>query len=115
MYLALSLCIPLLEVALVGRSYPFGMFTLAYAALTTMAVYSWYRSDQAERNVPVGSFQDIAIILLYPVALPVYLFRSRGTRSGAIASTVAIGIFCLGMALSFAGEWGGAALRSRGV
>ena len=46
--------------------------------LLAVLVFWWYRNDKTQRQFRTGAFQYIAVVALALVAVPVYLFRSRG-------------------------------------
>lgn len=53
-------------------------------------VFAWYRSDARWRSFRRSRALDICVIAFMGVALPYYLFRSRGLRRGFLATAGAI-------------------------
>lgn len=48
-------------------------------------IYGWYHMDKTQRQYPAGALLNVAVVALSIVAVPVYLFRSRGAKQGAKA------------------------------
>ena len=46
-------------------------------------IYGWYHIDKVQRQYPAGALLNIAVVALSIVAVPIYLFRSRGAKQGA--------------------------------
>ena len=89
------------------RVEPWSTIELAQVALTTYAIYWWYVLDKRERGFRAGPLQNIGVIFLNIVALPIYFVRSRGWKRGAIATLGMLGVaICAGL-LVWAGEWTG--------
>jgi len=65
----------------------------------TVAVLIWCNIDARERGITLGSGFRIAVILIMPVALIYYLFRSRGLTGGLLGILYAVGFYIL-MALT---------------
>lgn len=110
----LSLLGPVAEALLTGRisDDPFGKFGLIEMALTIPLIYAWYYADKRELRFRTGALQNVAVAALAFIGLPVYFFRSRGFRRGAIASAKSLGVLLVLSLLDGAGEWVGAALAA---
>jgi hypothetical protein len=100
-----SLLLPLGEVVIRRKApEPLGPTTLIDVVLTTYAVYWWYLLDKRQRNFAAGSWQDLGVIFLFIVALPVYFIRSRGWGNGAVAILVMVLAVAASGVLSYVGE-----------
>ena len=108
----LSLLGPVAEALTTGRvdADPFGKFALVELVLNIPLIYAWYYADKRERRFRTGSLQNVAVAALALIGLPVYFFRSRGLRRGAIASAKSLGVLLVLSLLEGAGEWIGMAL-----
>lgn len=51
-------------------------------------IYWWYHDDKRDRAFLAGRWMNIGMIALAIVTVPIYLFRSRGAKDGAIASVL---------------------------
>jgi len=108
----LSLLGPIAEALFSGRvdPNPFGKWSLAEALLTIPLIYCWYYIDKRERRFRTGSLQNVAVAALTVIGLPVYFFRSRGFKRGAIATAKSLGVLLALCLLDGAGEWLGTVL-----
>jgi hypothetical protein len=70
----------------------FGPSDMVFNVVATLLVFAWYRFDSDERAYKRTPFLNVAIIALLIVALPYYLFRSRGFMRGSIA--VGLSVLC---------------------
>ena len=105
-----SLLVPFLEVQITGQVAPFSKFAALYSALSAIGIYWWYVVDKWHRQFRAGTFQNIGIIIISAIALPIYFIRSRGWRLGSVAILKAFGcLILLGAALGV-GEWAGHAI-----
>jgi hypothetical protein len=110
----LSLLGPVAEALATGRisADPFSKFALIEMVLTIPLIYAWYYADKREMRFRTGALQNVAVAALAIIGLPVYFFRSRGFRRGAIASAKSLGVLLVLTLLEGAGEWAGAALAA---
>ena len=46
-------------------------------------IYGWYHVDKTQHQYRAGALLNIAVVALSIVAIPIYLFRSRGAKQGA--------------------------------
>ena len=100
-----SLLLPLGEVVIRRRPpEPWGPTTLIDVVLTTYAIYWWYVLDKRQRNFPAGSWQNLGVIFIFIVALPVYFIRSRGWGMGTVAILVMVVAVVASGVLSYVGE-----------
>ena len=51
----------------------------------TLLIFAWYCLDARERAFRRGRLQDFGVAAVALLGMPVYLFRSRGARRGALA------------------------------
>jgi hypothetical protein len=63
-----------------------------------------------EKHRALRAIQNFGVIFLGVVGLPVYLFRSRGWKRGALASLGALGALLFVEALSYVGAKTGEAI-----
>ena len=89
---------------------PWSMYMFVEAALTAYAVYWWYVIDRRERNFRTGAFQNMGVIFISVVALPIYFIRSRGWGRGTLATLAMLGLFIVAGVLTYAGEYVGRAI-----
>jgi hypothetical protein len=86
------------------------MYMFVEVILSTYATYWWYVIDKRERNFRAGVFQNMGVVFLSIIALPIYFIRSRGWGRGALASLGAVGVaICVGV-LTYLGESAGRAI-----
>jgi hypothetical protein len=107
----IALVVPLLEVAITGRSEPLGAFWIAQTLLGLSAIYWWYHQDKRERQYQASPLMDVSMVALTVIALPIYFVRSRGWKGGASATGIAVVIFAVMMGLEWLGQAIGAAIR----
>jgi len=72
-------------------------------------VYWWYHLDKVERQFRAGMLQNVGVVVLSVVALPIYFVRSRGWAKGGAATLVAPLVLLLALVLSYVGEQVGGA------
>jgi hypothetical protein len=108
LYLAASFLLPLGEVVVLRRPLqPFEKAMLVDALLLTFAVYWWYSIDRRQSGFRTGIVQNMGVLFMAPIALPVYFVRSRGWRRGALASVAMLLAFALSGGLGLLGEMAG--------
>ena len=100
----ISLMGAILEAALTGRVEPFGKYELVESLLSILPLYWWYYLDKEERQFRTGVFQNLAVIGVAGIGLPVYFFRCRGWKDGTKATAVAFGAWGLLIGLGLLGE-----------
>ena len=61
-------------------------------------IYWWYYADKAQRQYQAGAFLNVGVVALSLVAIPIYLFRSRGATQGAKAFALFIAFLAILMA-----------------
>jgi hypothetical protein len=106
----IAFAVALLEAALTGRVEPFGKFELVASLLSLVPLYWWYYLDKEQRRFSTGVVQNLAVIGVAIIGLPVYFIRSRGWKDGAIITFRALGFWAALIGLGWLGEVLGAAL-----
>ena len=71
------------------------LITIFTAIGFTVGVLIWCHIDARERGITLGQGFRIAVILLMPIALTYYLFRSRGFAGGLLGLLYAFGFYVL--------------------
>jgi CDP-diglyceride synthetase len=100
-----SFLLPMGEFLILKRSAePLSMYAFIELALSTYAVYWWYVADKRERAFRAGTIQNVGVILLSIVAVPIYLVRSRGWGHGALAILWVVVVVTAIVALDWAGQ-----------
>lgn len=72
---------------------PLSMADYAFAVLGSFLIFAWYHTDAKQRGYRRPTWLDMGIILIAIVAMPYYLFRTRGFKGG-LAST-ALGLLLM--------------------
>jgi riboflavin transporter FmnP len=107
---AISLVMPVIEVAVTGGIEDFGKWALAQNLLCLPPIFWWYHTDKAEKGYRAGPLMNAGVIALTVVALPVYLVRTRGWKRGALSIAKGTAIFGALILLGMLGEWLGRAI-----
>ena len=76
---------------------------IVFAIFSIFIVYWWYREDATRRGFNRSSLLSLAVALAAPIAIPYYLFRSRGARYGAVATVAFIAILVATLVMDYAG------------
>ncbi|MFL6602281.1 MAG: hypothetical protein ACJ8R9_13220 [Steroidobacteraceae bacterium] len=63
---------------------------LAFGLVSVALIFVWYRIDAQERGFRRSAVLNTMVVALTVVALPYYLFRSRGLSKGAVATGLLI-------------------------
>ena len=106
MLLVVSIAMPFAE-ATVFRGRPYEPFMVIEALLLLATIYWWYVLDRRERKFETGGLQNVGVLLLTAIGLPIYLFRSRGWLRGLVATAVAVVAWiALNFVEYFSGELG---------
>ena len=63
-------------------------------------IYWWYHSDKTVRGYQASKWLNIGVVALAVVAVPIYLFRSRGAKKGTIATLLLV-LFLFGFIVSW--------------
>jgi hypothetical protein len=83
-----------------------GSVTLTtHAVLSLACVFAWFVSDARERGYRASIVLKIAMLALAIVALPYYLFRSRGWTGGVKAMAMSALVFASTMVAYRLGSW----------
>jgi hypothetical protein len=107
---AISLVVPIFEVAITGRVEELGTYALVQNLLSLPPIFWWYHTDKHAKNYRAGPLMNVGVIALTIVALPVYFIRSRGWRRGVISILKGVAVFAAITALGYLGEWLGKAV-----
>ena len=67
-------------------------WNMAEKLLLVSLIYWWYHADKDLRAYRAGPLLDVGVVVLFIVAIPVYLFRSRGLKQG-IKALLALLVF----------------------
>lgn len=103
--LLISLVLPIIEMLTTGKIEMFGKFAALHGGLSAIAIYWWYYVDKQQVGFRSGVFQNIGVVALSFVALPVYFIRSRGWKNGGIWILKSIGFLVVMSILSILGEF----------
>src|SRR5262245_48189456 len=89
MFLVISTVVPFIEVVIFRRPIdPFSPYSIIDMVLFAGATYWWYVVDKRQRSFVAGGVQNISVIFLSIIGLPVYFVRSRGWLKGISATIV---------------------------
>ena len=100
----LSLLSPIFEVMATGHVVPFSKFDIAYTFLAITPIYWWFYIDKEQRKFHAGPIQNVGVIFLAIIALPVYFIRSRGWKQGSLSTVKAGCVFATTLFLGWLGE-----------
>jgi FtsH-binding integral membrane protein len=100
----ISFCGAVLEAVLTGRVEPFGKFDLVESLLSLVPLYWWYYLDKEQRRFSTGVVQNLAVVAVAVLGLPVYFIRSRGWKQGGIATALALAFWAVLVGLGLLGE-----------
>lgn len=103
--LLISLLLPIVEMLSTGKIEILGKFAALHGGLSALAIYWWYYLDKQQLGFRSGVFQNIGMLALSFVALPVYFIRSRGWKIGSIWILKSIGFLVVMSILSILGEF----------
>ena len=70
------------NVATTGRLSVPQPWNITERLLLVSLIYWWYHTDKTLRAYRTGPLLNMGVVVLFIVAIPVYLFRSRETRQG---------------------------------
>lgn len=82
-----------------------GTLSTIHAVAVLGLVFAWFLLDARERAYNASILLKLAMIALSSVALPYYLFRSRGFAGGAAAIARSLVVFAGTMAAYRLGAW----------
>jgi hypothetical protein len=89
--LALGFLDGVVGAALYGNT-PFPNSAIVFAITVGFLGFLWFRLDSDKRSYRRTPFLTVAVVGISIVAIPYYLFRTRGIRGGAIGVLVLISI-----------------------
>lgn len=73
----------------------YGAITIFSAVGYAVGVLLWCQIDSRERDIPLGPGFRILVLLIAILAVPYYLFQSRGFKKGMISLGFALVFFLL--------------------
>jgi hypothetical protein len=68
----------------------FGPSSFAITIVALVVIFMWYRADSDYRQFRRTPLLSMGVVGLPIVAIPYYLFRTRGFRLGALATVVVV-------------------------
>lgn len=74
-----------------------GFAASAYAIAAIALIFLWFKLDARERQLQPSRSLQAGMLLLAVIALPYYLFKSRGLRKGSVATAGAMGMLVVAM------------------
>jgi riboflavin transporter FmnP len=109
---AISLIVPIIEVAITGRVEEFGKYALVQNLLSVPPIFWWYHVDKGQKQYRAGPLMNVGVVALAIIALPCYFIRSRGWKRGSISILKGIVVVVAITLLDILGEWIGMAIAS---
>jgi hypothetical protein len=91
---------------------PFAPSSLVMSVVALFFTFAWYRLDSESRAFKRTPLLSIAVVGVGIVALPYYLFRTRGLRQGAIATLIFIFVVIGYSAMGYVGQLAARSLRT---
>ena len=74
------------------RNDPFPASSLVFGIVCLFFTFLWYRLDSEQRSFRRTPLLSTAVIGVSAVAIPYYLFRTRGFRKGVVAVLVFVSL-----------------------
>ena len=65
---------------------------IPYGLMALEVIFAWYRRDAQQRGYRRSARLNLMIVAVAIIAVPYYLFRSRGLSRGVLATLVFLGI-----------------------
>ncbi|MEO6103197.1 MAG: hypothetical protein ABIP44_06115 [Pseudoxanthomonas sp.] len=90
---------------LIAPGQPLSAVDVAFMLLGLLFVFAWYRLDSDEQGYRRSVILNIAVIAITILALPYYLFRSRGFFRGLLGTVLFIATAIAYSALQVSGEY----------
>ncbi len=107
-----SFAAPLIEELATGKVEAFSPFDLVATFVSVALIFWWYHADRGERSYAAGPLMNVGVVAASVLALPIYFVRSRGWKTGIIATAWAAAVLAATYLLGEAGERIGAAFAS---
>jgi hypothetical protein len=114
-YILASLALGFADGAVAYFLYPGQMFapsSLVISVAALFVIFMWYRGDSDNRAFRRTPLLSMGVVGLPIVAIPYYLFRTRGFRYGALATLVVVLVAIGYSAMGYLGQWAARALRT---
>jgi hypothetical protein len=89
--LLIEYIVSILSATLYIQQSPY-LFSL-FAISTSTILMLWVHHDSISCNVSMGIDQAMYIFCIWPITLPLYLWKSRGFRSGSLLLLSFLGLF----------------------
>lgn len=106
---AAALLAGLLDPLLVAAGGDWLWFNMLLSLVCAVLVFTWYYLDSGERDYARTPLLNMMVVAVGLIAIPYYLFRSRGARGGLRA----FGMFLLALLLWFVLAAAGLAVGER--
>lgn len=94
-----------LEYGTAAAHFDAGTASTIHLALSVVLIFVWFHLDSRQRGYQPTIPLKLSMVGLTVVALPYYLFRSRGGRGGVKAIGAAVLTFIAAMVLYRLGAW----------
>jgi amino acid transporter len=78
---------------------------LAFGLIGVALIFIWYRLDAEEREFRRSAVLNTMVVAVAFIALPYYLFRTRGLSKGAIATGLLVVAVLMYTALQYGGAY----------
>ena len=91
--MAASFGFGLLNGAITGHYRASNPWHLMEKLTVVTLIYWWYHCDKIERQYQAGKWLNVGVVALAVVAVPIYLFQSRGAKGGALATVLFVVAF----------------------
>lgn len=91
---------------------PFAPSSLLISIAALFLIFLWYRLDSDSREFKRTPLLSIAVVGVAFLALPYYLFRTRGFRQGALATLVVLIVAIGYSAMGYVGQLVARAIRT---
>jgi len=114
-YILTSLVLGFADGAVAYFLYPGQIFapsSLVISVVALLVIFMWYRGDSDNRAFRRTPLLSMGVVGLPIVAIPYYLFRTRGLRHVALATLFVVLVAIGYSAMGYLGQWAARALRT---
>ena len=114
-YILASLALGFVDGAVARLLYPGQMFAPSSFAISMaglFVIFMWYRADSDNRTFRRTPLLSLGVVGLPIVAIPYYLFRTRGFRHGALSTLVVLLVAIGYSAMGYLGQMAVRAMRT---
>jgi hypothetical protein len=91
---------------------PFALSSLVIGIAALFLIFLWYRLDSDSRHFKRPALLSVGVVGLSSLAIPYYLFRTRGIRDGSVATLVFLLIGVGYSAMGYVGQLVARALQT---